>query len=51
MLFFQVGELFQNIAVERSRKSVASLMDLRPDVAYIMRDCQIIASDPEDVSS
>ena len=42
MLFFQVGELFQNIAVERSRKSVASLMDLRPDVAYIMRDCQII---------
>ena len=50
MLFFQVGELFQNIAVERSRKSVASLVDLRPDVAYIMRDCQIIASDPEDVA-
>ena len=49
MLFYQVGELFQSIAVERSRKSVASLMDLRPDVAYILRDGEWEESDPEDV--
>ena len=49
MLFFQVGELFESIAVERSRKSVAVLMDLRPDVAYILVDGQWEESDPEDV--
>lgn len=49
MLFFQVGELFESIAVERSRKSVAALMDLRPDVAYIFVDGQWEESDPEDV--
>lgn len=49
MLFFQVGELFESIAVERSRKSVASLMDLRPDVAYILRDGEVEEADPEDV--
>ena len=49
MLFFQVGELFESIAVERSRKSVAALMDLRPDVAYILRDGEWEESDPEDV--
>ena len=49
MLFFQVGELFESIAVERSRRSVAALMDLRPDVAYILRDGQIQEADPEDV--
>ena len=49
MLFFQVGELFESIAVERSRKSVAALMDLRPDVAYILVDGQWEESDPEDV--
>lgn len=49
MLFFQVGELFQSIAVERSRRSVASLMDLRPDVANIVRDGQVEECDPEDV--
>ena len=49
MLFFQVGELFESIAVERSRKSVAALMDLRPDVAYIWVDGQWEESDPEDV--
>lgn len=50
MLFYQVGELFQSIAVERSRKSVASLMDLRPDVAYILRNGQPEEADPEDVT-
>lgn len=49
MLFYQVGELFQSIAVERSRRSVAQLMDLRPDVAFILRDGTPEESDPEDV--
>ena len=49
MIFYQVGELFQSIAVERSRKSVAALMDLRPDVAYILRDGEVEEADPEDV--
>ena len=50
MLFYQVGELFQSIAVERSRKSVASLMDLRPDVACILRDGEEEECDPEEVA-
>ncbi|MBR7179305.1 MAG: cadmium-translocating P-type ATPase [Oscillospiraceae bacterium] len=50
MLFFQVGELFESIAVERSRKSVAALMDLRPDVAYILREGEWEESAPEDVA-
>lgn len=49
MLFFQVGELFESIAVERSRKSVSALMDLRPDVAYMLVDGEWEESDPEDV--
>ena len=46
MLFYQVGELFQSIAVERSRRSVASLMDLRPDVALLLRDGEVEECDP-----
>ena len=49
MLFFQVGELFESIAVERSRRSVAALMDLRPDAACILRDGQWEEADPEEV--
>ena len=49
MVFYQIGELFQSIAVERSRKSVAELMDLRPDAAYILRDGQEVEADPEEV--
>lgn len=49
MLFFQVGELFQSVAVERSRKSVASLMDLRPDVALVLRNGEAVECDPEEV--
>ena len=49
MLFFQVGELFQSVAVERSRKSVAALMDLRPDVALVLRNGEFEECDPEDV--
>ena len=51
MLFFQVGELFESIAVERSRRSVAALMDLRPDVAYILVDGEWEEADPEDVQA
>ena len=41
MLFYQVGELFQSYAVDKSRKSVASLMDIRPDYANVYRDDEI----------
>ena len=51
MLFFQVGELFQSIAVERSRRSVAALMDLRPDVALVLRDGEPEECDPEEVEA
>lgn len=51
MLFFQVGELFQSIAVERSRRSVAALMDLRSDVAVVIRENgETEECDPEDVT-
>lgn len=49
MLFYQVGELFQSYAVGRSRKSIAALMDIRPDSANIERDGQLEEVDPEDV--
>ena len=51
MLFFQVGELFQSIAVERSRRSVAAVMDLRPDVALVLRDGEPEECDPEEVEA
>ncbi len=50
MLFYQVGELFQNYAVGKSRKSIAQLMDIRPDVANVERDGQILAVDPDEVA-
>ena len=50
MLFYQVGELFQSIAVGKSRQSIAQLMDIRPDVAGVERDGQIVEVDPEEVS-
>lgn len=49
MLFYQVGELFQNYAVNKSRKSIASLMDIRPDFANLEREGKIEKVDPEDV--
>ena len=42
MLFYQVGELFQNYAVDKSRKSVAKLMDIRPDYANVYHDDEIV---------
>ena len=50
MLFYQVGELFENYAVGRSRKSISELMDIRPDVANVVRDGAIEAVDPEEVA-
>ena len=47
MLFYQVGELFQSYAVEKSRRSIAELMDISPDHAYIERDGGIVAVDPD----
>lgn len=49
MLFYQIGELFQSYAVNKSRKSIAALMDIRPDYANIERDGKIIQVNPEDV--
>lgn len=49
MLFYQVGELFQEIAVNKSRKSIAELMNIRPDYAYVVRDGETLKTDPYDV--
>ena len=49
MLFYQVGELFQDYAVDKSRKSIASLMDIRPDVAYVSKNGKIEKLSPEEV--
>lgn len=50
MLFYQVGELFQSYAVDKSRKSVASLMDIRPDYANVYRNEEINKVNPNDVN-
>ena len=50
MLFYQVGELFQSYAVNKSRKSISQLMDIRPDYANVYRDGEVIEVDPTDVS-
>ena len=49
MLFYQVGELFQSYAVGRSRKSIAALMDIRPDYANILQDGKLVQVDPEEI--
>ena len=49
MLFYQVGEWFQSYAVSKSRKSIASLMDIRPDYANLMVDGKLEQVDPDDV--
>ena len=50
MLFYQVGELFQSYAVNQSRKSIASLMDICPEYANVLRQGKIEIVDPEEVS-
>lgn len=49
MLFFQVGELFEDIAEGRSRKSISALMDIRPDTANVERDGKVMTVNPEEV--
>lgn len=50
MLFYQIGELFQDYAVSKSRQSIAALMDIRPDYANVERNGQVEEADPEDVA-
>lgn len=49
MLFYQIGELFQSYAVNKSRKSIASLMDIRPDYANVLKDNVFEKTDPDEV--
>ncbi|MCK9313677.1 MAG: cadmium-translocating P-type ATPase [Methanocorpusculum sp.] len=50
MLFYQVGELFQSYAVNKSRRSIAELMDINPDHAYIERDGSVVTVSPDELS-
>lgn len=49
MLFYQVGEWFQSYAVAKSRKSITSLMDIRPDYANVQRSGKLVQVDPDEV--
>lgn len=49
LLFYSIGELFENYAVNKSRKSISSLMELRPDHANLMYNGEIVTVEPEDV--
>lgn len=49
MLFYQIGELFQSVAVGKSRKNIAALMGIRPDYANLMVDGKLEQVDPDDV--
>ncbi len=50
MLFYQIGELFQRYAVGKSRRSIAALMNIRPDVARVLRDGEEVFLSPEEVA-
>ncbi len=50
MLFYQIGEWFQSYAVGRSRKSIAALMNIRPDYANIEQDGELVQVDPDQVA-
>ncbi len=50
MLFYQLGELFQDEAVDKSRKSIATLMDIRPDIANVVRNDEVCEVSPEAVN-
>lgn len=50
MLFYQVGECFQAYAVNKSRKSISNLMDIRPDYANVFREGEWVKADPDEVS-
>ena len=50
MLFYRIGELFESVAVGRSRRSISELMDIRPDVAHIERDGRLTDEDPDEIA-
>ncbi len=50
MIFFQIGELFESCAVERSRRSIGALMELRPDSAFVCRGDDVEEVEPEDIA-
>ncbi len=50
MLFYQIGETFQDLSVNRSRKSIMALMDIRPDYANLIKDEEIIEKKPEEIN-
>lgn len=49
MLFYQIGELFQSVAVGKSRRKIAALMDIRPDHANVMQDGTLVRVDPDEI--
>lgn len=49
LLFYQIGEFFQNLAVHKSRKSITSLLNIRPDVANVKRGSEVVSVDPSEV--
>lgn len=50
MLFYQIGELFQSVAVGRSRRSISALMDIRPDYANVEENGELLRVDPDEVA-
>ena len=50
MIFYQIGELFQSIAVDKSRTSIAKLMEIRPDSAFVEENGELIEVDPDEVA-
>lgn len=51
MLFFQVGELFQNYAVDRSRRSISAMLEIAPEFAHVLREGQLVTVAPSEVRS
>ena len=50
MLFYQIGELFQSVALGKSRRSISALMDIRPDYANVEENGQLVRKDPEEIA-
>ncbi|AMK14432.1 heavy metal translocating P-type ATPase [methanogenic archaeon mixed culture ISO4-G1] len=50
MIFYQIGELFQQIAVDKSRTSISKLMEIRPDSAFVEQDGELVEVDPDEVA-
>ena len=50
MLLYQLGELFQDYAVHRSRRSIADLMDIKPEIAHVQQGDRFVSVEPEEVA-